>query len=111
MANVIIDALSNHLTQLEEGGGSEYELIFVANHRRRLNWIPILQMQKLYSIADVVYELRRVATKKMNDREKIETVKKSDEVKVLTTTIGVSEFKNEGRIEVRELGIEGGVVW
>ncbi|KAL6967284.1 hypothetical protein U1Q18_033087 [Sarracenia purpurea var. burkii] len=50
-------------------------------------------MQKYYSIANVALELRRVAAKKMNDREEIEIVKKSDEVKVLTTTIEVSEFK------------------
>nr|GMD15590.1 RNA demethylase ALKBH10B-like [Ipomoea batatas] len=52
-ANAIIDALCNHLTQLEGGGGgSEYESVFAAIHHRRLNWIPILQMQKYYSIAD-----------------------------------------------------------
>ncbi|KAL6978482.1 hypothetical protein U1Q18_020150 [Sarracenia purpurea var. burkii] len=81
-ANAIIDALCNHLTQLEGGGGSEYESVFAAIHRRRLNWIPILQMQKYYPIADVALELRRVAAKKMNDREEIESVKQSDELKV-----------------------------
>lgn len=64
-ANAIIDALCNHLTQLEGGGaGSEYESAFTAIHRRRLNWIPILQMQKYYSIADVALELRKVAARK-----------------------------------------------
>lgn len=63
-ANAIIDALCNHLTQLEGGGSSEYESLFSAIHRRRMNWIPILQMQKYYSIADVAVELRKVAAKK-----------------------------------------------
>ncbi|XP_027097315.1 RNA demethylase ALKBH10B [Coffea arabica] len=70
-ANAIIDALCSHLKQLEGGGGSEYESVFAAIHRRRLNWIPILQMQKYYSIADVALELRKVAATKMMERERI----------------------------------------
>ncbi|XP_062086273.1 RNA demethylase ALKBH10B isoform X2 [Humulus lupulus] len=64
-ANAIIDALCGHLAQL--GGGSDYEAVFAAVHRRRLNWIPVLQMQKYHSIADVAVELRRVAVKKAED--------------------------------------------
>ncbi|KAG9144144.1 hypothetical protein Leryth_013790 [Lithospermum erythrorhizon] len=65
-ANAMIDALCNHLTQVEGGRGSlpEYESVFSAIHRRRMNWIPILQMQKYYSIADVEVELKKVAAKK-----------------------------------------------
>ncbi|CAN1855292.1 RNA demethylase ALKBH10B, partial [Linum perenne] len=69
-ANAIIDALCGHLAQLG-GEGSDYEEVFSAIHRRRLNWIPVLQMQKYHSIADVAVELRRVAdrnfTKKGGD--------------------------------------------
>ncbi|KAL8214932.1 hypothetical protein R6Q57_004381 [Mikania cordata] len=61
-ANAIIDALCGHLSQFE-GGRSEYESVFAAIHRRRLNWIPILQMQKYFSIADVTLELQKVAEK------------------------------------------------
>ncbi|KAF5782610.1 putative alpha-ketoglutarate-dependent dioxygenase AlkB-like superfamily [Helianthus annuus] len=61
-ANAIIDALCGHLSQLE-GGRCEYEAVFAAIHRRRLNWIPILQMQKFFSIADVTVELEKVAEK------------------------------------------------
>ncbi|KAK6940872.1 hypothetical protein RJ641_030403 [Dillenia turbinata] len=73
-ANAIIDALCNHIAQLESissgGGSSEYESAFAAIHRRRLNWIPVIQMQKYYSIADVAVELRKVAArKKMNVEE------------------------------------------
>lgn len=65
-ANAIIDALCSHLNQLSagDGGGGGYEAVFEAIHRRRLNWIPILQMQKYYSIADVAIELRKAAAAK-----------------------------------------------
>ncbi|XP_039030841.1 RNA demethylase ALKBH10B-like [Hibiscus syriacus] len=78
-ANAIIDALCGHLVQLQGGGGggSEYEAVFAAIHRRRLNWIPVLQMQKYHSIADVMVELKKVAAKKTGGGE--ETVK--EEVK------------------------------
>lgn len=68
-ANAIIDALCSHLTQLEGGATAEYESAFAAIHRRRLNWIPILQMQKYYSIADVSLELNKVAEKKRSESE------------------------------------------
>lgn len=70
-ANAIIDALCSHLTEI--GDGKEYEAAFGAIHRRRLNWIPILQMQKFYSIADVANELKEVAkVKKEREMEREE---------------------------------------
>ncbi|KAI3742734.1 hypothetical protein L1987_60428 [Smallanthus sonchifolius] len=66
-ANAIIDALCGHLSRFE-GGRNEYESVFSAIHRRRLNWIPILQMQKYFSIADVTLELQKVADEKMKLR-------------------------------------------
>ena len=64
-ANAIIDALCHHLVQLagEDDGHipAEYEAAFAAIHRRRLNWIPVLQMQKYFTIADVALELRKAA--------------------------------------------------
>ncbi|KAH0462230.1 hypothetical protein IEQ34_009805 [Dendrobium chrysotoxum] len=59
-ANAIIDALCSHIVQIT-GVPSEYEAVFAAIHRRRLNWIPVLHMQRYFSIADVSNELRRVA--------------------------------------------------
>lgn len=79
-ANAIIDALCNHITQLE-GDRSEYEPVFSAIHRRRLNWVPILQMQKYYSIADVTLELRKLAARKVSDRVEVADVKQSEVVK------------------------------
>lgn len=58
-ANAMIDALCGHLAQI--GGGADYEPVFAALHRRRLNWFPVLHMQKFYPVADVTAELRRVA--------------------------------------------------
>ncbi|KAJ9543102.1 hypothetical protein OSB04_022809 [Centaurea solstitialis] len=66
-ANAIIDALCGHLSQFE-GGRCEYESVFAAIHRRRLNWIPILQMQKYFSIADVTLELQKVAEVKADSK-------------------------------------------
>jgi hypothetical protein len=68
-ANAIIDALCNHLTQLDGDRGEEYEAVFGAIHRRRLNWIQILQMQKYCSISDVALELRKVTEKKVNQTD------------------------------------------
>lgn len=55
-ANAIIDALCTHLVEIADGL-PEYEAVFAAIHRRRMNWVPVLHMQKYYSIADVTAEL------------------------------------------------------
>ncbi|KAI3783115.1 hypothetical protein L2E82_13177 [Cichorium intybus] len=81
-ANAIIDALCAHLSQIE-GGRCEYETVFAAIHRRRLNWIPILQMQKYFSIADVTAELQKVIEEKtrLGGIDKIEEINVSSPVK------------------------------
>ncbi|VVB07065.1 unnamed protein product [Arabis nemorensis] len=64
-ANAIIDAMCSHLRKTGGGddgdsvSGSEYDSVFAAIHRRRLNWIPVLQMQKYHSIAEVAIELQK----------------------------------------------------
>ena len=78
-ANAMIDTLCNHLAQLTGGVGSEYEKVFAAIHLRRLNWIPILQMQKYHSIADVAIELQNVLDKKTENVGGAEGVKISEE--------------------------------
>ncbi|KVH94436.1 hypothetical protein Ccrd_003519 [Cynara cardunculus var. scolymus] len=82
-ANAIIDSLCGHLSRLD-GGRCEYESVFAAIHRRRLNWIPILQMQKYFSIADVTLELQKVTEEKTKLRgsERIEEVDVSSPVKL-----------------------------
>ncbi|EPS66942.1 hypothetical protein M569_07834, partial [Genlisea aurea] len=66
-ANAIIDALCAHLARMEGEAGT-YEAAFTAIHRRRMNWIPILQMQSFYSIADVATELNKVAEVRRGER-------------------------------------------
>nr|KYP70667.1 hypothetical protein KK1_009895 [Cajanus cajan] len=73
-ANAIIDALCGHLAHLA-AASSDYDDTFAAIHRRRLNWIPVIHMQKYHSIADVALELRRVAERKTE----VEGAKKSDD--------------------------------
>ncbi|WOG83717.1 hypothetical protein DCAR_0102894 [Daucus carota subsp. sativus] len=75
-ANAMIDALCGHLTEIG-GDGKEYEAAFAAIHRRRLNWIPILQMQKFYSIADVANELKAVAAAKKERAMEVAAVEES----------------------------------
>nr|XP_043637264.1 RNA demethylase ALKBH10B-like [Erigeron canadensis] len=80
-ANAIIDALCGHLVKLENGRRCEYESVFGAIHRRRVNWIPILQMQKFFSIADVTVELSKVADEKMKMKSKgLEKVENENDV-------------------------------
>ncbi|XP_018825310.2 RNA demethylase ALKBH10B-like [Juglans regia] len=87
-ANAIIDALCSHLALLG-GAHSEYDAVFSAIHRRRLNWIPVLQMQKYHSIADVTLELQHVA-EKMNKEDAEAERKQGADVKV-------SKFDEEDR--------------
>lgn len=61
-ANAMIDALCHHLTQIAAPDQRlDYEAVFAAIHRRRLNWVPVLHLQKYFSIAEVALELRRAA--------------------------------------------------
>ncbi|KAL3626057.1 hypothetical protein CASFOL_029606 [Castilleja foliolosa] len=112
-ANAIIDALCYHVVQLEAGGdGREvYESALAAIHQRRLNWIPILQMQKYYSIADVMLELKNVAETK---REKSDSVdaKATEELKnggCTPPAIREKEGEKGGNLESNdEIGGDGG---
>ncbi|CAL5193598.1 unnamed protein product [Lathyrus oleraceus] len=77
-ANAIIDALCGHLAQVASSS-NDYDSAFAAIHHRRLNWIPVLQMQKYHSIADVTLELRNVAEKKIESVDaKTKTVESGD---------------------------------
>ncbi|BAT85401.1 hypothetical protein VIGAN_04294200 [Vigna angularis var. angularis] len=72
-ANAIIDALCGHLASIATAS-SDYEATFTAIHHRRINWIPIIQMQKYHSIADVALELRKV----VDSKTEAEGLKKSN---------------------------------
>ncbi|CAA7044180.1 unnamed protein product [Microthlaspi erraticum] len=64
-ANAIIDALCGHLME-GNGSAAEYEGVMAAVHRRRLNWIPVLQMQKYHSISEVTLELQTATAKRLD---------------------------------------------
>ncbi|KAG6505302.1 hypothetical protein ZIOFF_037657 [Zingiber officinale] len=76
-ANAIIDALCSHLAQI--GGAEEYESVFAAVHRRRLNWIPVLHMQKFFSISDISAELHSVAANRSPAKDKFHAVFRPEE--------------------------------
>lgn len=107
-ANAVIDALCSHLTQLEGGEAAAYESAFAAIHRRRLNWIPILQMQKYFSIADVAVELKKVVEKKRSENE-VE-VKKIEEMAHggCTAAIDEKEKQKEKNLESSLVSNENG---
>lgn len=113
-ANAMIDEFCKHLSQLEStggGGGSEYESVFAAVHRRRLNWIPILQMQKYHSIADISIELKRVAAKKMEICEENMSFQKSiDEKESGNEEVKVFLEEKEKVIDEETARIDGKVM-
>ncbi|ESQ39453.1 hypothetical protein EUTSA_v10001455mg [Eutrema salsugineum] len=63
-ANAIIDALCGHLIQISAAEEC-YSGVMAAIHRRRMNWIPLLQMQKFHSISQVTLHLQSATTKMM----------------------------------------------
>ncbi|CAF2377630.1 BnaCnng28350D [Brassica napus] len=66
-ANAIIDELCGHLMQVSESAGEEYEGVMAAIHRRRMNWIPLLQMQKYHPISQVTHQLQTATAAKINN--------------------------------------------
>lgn len=99
-ANAIIDALCAHLAQLG-GARSEYEAVFAAIHRRRLNWIPVLQMQKYHSIADVALELRRVAG---NKKVEMNTEVDAEAEKMKSVEVEVAKFdEKDQKVDEKEI--------
>ncbi|KAM7253992.1 hypothetical protein ACFE04_031674 [Oxalis oulophora] len=90
-ANAIIDVLCGHLSQLarnSQGGGvAEYDAVFTALHQRRLNWIPVLQMQKYHSIADFAVELKKLAAAAAKKTTKTDEEEKEKEVCLVSEKI------------------------
>lgn len=70
-ANAIIDELCGHLMQVSESAGEEYEGVMAAIHRRRMNWIPLLQMQKYHPISQVTLQLQTATAAKINNNKLI----------------------------------------
>ncbi|XP_074356886.1 RNA demethylase ALKBH10B-like [Apium graveolens] len=79
-ANAIIDRLLNHITELQGPDNKNYEAVYAAIHRRRMNWIPVLQMQNFYPIAEVEKELREAAKKVKEEEKMVEEKKVAEEM-------------------------------
>ncbi|OWM77929.1 hypothetical protein CDL15_Pgr018498 [Punica granatum] len=93
-ANAIIDALCGYLSQL--GGVSDYEAVFQAVHRRRMNWIPVLHMQEFHSVAEVVLELSRVAARKLGEESQAAgVVAGSEKAGNVNSSTAAEEFVKE----------------
>lgn len=97
-ANSIIDALCGHLVEIG-AETPEYGSVFTAMHRRRMNWIPVLQMQKFHSIAEVTTELKRVAARRSEDKKSCDgkemNVKEEGEsIKDLKSTVSGGNHDN-----------------
>ncbi|XP_065861197.1 RNA demethylase ALKBH10B-like isoform X2 [Euphorbia lathyris] len=107
-ANAIIDALCTHLVQLSDGARSDYEPVFAAIHRRRLNWIPVLQMQKYHPIADVALELRRVTDRKLDEKQALE-IEMENEVAEHEVSFDVNEKVEDQMPECQETHENDGV--
>lgn len=106
-ANAIIDALCSHLSQLENERCDQYKSVFEAIHQRRLNWIPILQMQKYFSIADVTLELQKVVEEKsrLKGVDRIEEIDVSEKVieENLEISISIEESNGNGESEIVDI--------
>lgn len=68
-ANAIIDALCGHLATAE--GWEQYESVFAALQRRRLNWIPVLHNQKHFPINEISTEIRLLEANRAAARERL----------------------------------------
>ncbi|XP_006850838.2 uncharacterized protein LOC18440637 isoform X1 [Amborella trichopoda] len=58
-ANAIIDLLCAHL-RLVSDRPSQYDSVLACINQRRLNWAPVLHMQKYFPITDVAFALQLV---------------------------------------------------
>lgn len=104
-ANAIIDALCDHLYQLEGGvvgRGSEYESVFSAIHSRRCEWIPIINRQKYNSVADVELELRKVASKKCKPEKNL-ILQKVEEVTMSHSEKGIFSETSDRETAEKEI--------
>ncbi|KAE8648226.1 RNA demethylase ALKBH10B isoform X2 [Cucumis sativus] len=61
-SNAIIDALCHHLRAVGEPG--EYDMVIGCIQQRRCNWTPVLHMQQYFSVAEVMYALQQVTSRR-----------------------------------------------
>ncbi|KAL0540165.1 hypothetical protein IC582_024395 [Cucumis melo] len=61
-SNAMIDALCHHLRAVGEPG--EYDVVIGCIQQRRCNWTPVLHMQQYFSVAEVMYALQQVTSRR-----------------------------------------------
>ncbi|XP_022978263.1 uncharacterized protein LOC111478296 isoform X1 [Cucurbita maxima] len=61
-SNAIIDALCHHLRAVGEPG--EYDVVIGCIQQRRCNWTPVLHMQQYFSVAEVMFALQQVTSRR-----------------------------------------------
>ncbi|XP_031496079.1 RNA demethylase ALKBH10B-like [Nymphaea colorata] len=92
-ANAIIDALCYHLRGVASSDlQQEYDHVFAAIHRRRMNWIPILHAQTYFSIAEIVAALGDAAAARKPDG-------KAEKWKIAATEVVDVEEMNKEVVE------------
>ncbi|MCO5610138.1 hypothetical protein L7F22_064373 [Adiantum nelumboides] len=64
-ANAIIDSMCQHVRSI--GNAEDYDDVFSCLNRRRHSWTPTLYMQHFFPVDDIVYSLKQVAHKKLQD--------------------------------------------
>ncbi|CAH8320634.1 unnamed protein product [Eruca vesicaria subsp. sativa] len=102
-ANAIIDELCSHLMQVSGTAGEEYEGVMAAIHRRRMNWIPLLQMQKYHPISQVTLQLQTATAAKININKLITDSILDDDSP--TSDITDSGSREEERVEEEAMTI------
>ncbi|KAG2326006.1 hypothetical protein Bca52824_008734 [Brassica carinata] len=101
-ANAIIDELCGHLMQVSGSEGEEYEGVMAAIHRRRMNWIPLLQMQKYHPISQVTLQLQTATAAKINNNNKLIMIDSILDDDSPTSDITDSGSREEERVEEEE---------
>ncbi|KAJ0258071.1 Oxidoreductase [Hirschfeldia incana] len=107
-ANAIIDELCGHLMQVSGSEGEEYEGVMAAIHRRRMNWIPLLQMQKYHPISQVTLQLQTATAAKINNNNKLIMIDTADSIlddDSPTSDITDSGSREEERVEEEAMTI------
>ncbi|KAF8045036.1 hypothetical protein N665_5707s0001 [Sinapis alba] len=104
-ANAIIDELCGHLMQVSGSAGEEYEGVMAAIHRRRMNWIPLLQMQKYHPISQVTLQLQTATAAKINNNNKLIMIDSILDDDSPTSDITDSGSREEERVEEEAMTI------
>ncbi|XP_024540080.1 uncharacterized protein LOC112349603 [Selaginella moellendorffii] len=68
-ANAIIDSLCQHLHLI--GAPGEYDFVLGSIQQRRFSWNGVLHMQQYFSVAEVLFSLQQVLTRKQQQQQQM----------------------------------------